>query len=89
MRIEGASAIVTGGASGLGAATARALAGEGARVVILDRQEEAGRQLPTGFLLPVQDHHPRAFTGKRSSGGSPQSRCTPGDNCRGTFNPHF
>ncbi|NDJ89715.1 SDR family NAD(P)-dependent oxidoreductase [Mycolicibacter kumamotonensis] len=45
MRIEGASAIVTGGASGLGAATARVLAGEGARVVILDRQEEAGRQL--------------------------------------------
>src|SRR5271156_5136327 len=45
MNIEGASAIVTGGASGLGAATARALAERGARVVILDRQEDAGRKV--------------------------------------------
>jgi NAD(P)-dependent dehydrogenase (short-subunit alcohol dehydrogenase family) len=45
MNIEGASAIVTGGASGLGAATARSLAERGARVVILDRQEEAGRKV--------------------------------------------
>jgi len=45
MNIEGASAIVTGGASGLGAATARSLAKRGARVVILDRQDEAGRKV--------------------------------------------
>ncbi len=45
MNIEGASAIVTGGASGLGAATARVLAELGARVVILDRQEDAGRKV--------------------------------------------
>ncbi len=43
MDVAGASAIVTGGASGLGAATARALAQRGARVVILDLQEDAGR----------------------------------------------
>jgi NAD(P)-dependent dehydrogenase (short-subunit alcohol dehydrogenase family) len=43
MDIAGASAIVTGGASGLGAATARALSERGARVVILDLQEDAGR----------------------------------------------
>jgi NAD(P)-dependent dehydrogenase (short-subunit alcohol dehydrogenase family) len=36
MQIEGLGAIVTGGGSGLGAATARHLAGKGARVVILD-----------------------------------------------------
>lgn len=41
MRIEGAGAIVTGGASGLGAATARELARRGARVTIFDR--DAGR----------------------------------------------
>jgi NAD(P)-dependent dehydrogenase (short-subunit alcohol dehydrogenase family) len=44
MDLNGISAIVTGGASGLGAATARALAGRGARVVLadLDRQQDKG-----------------------------------------------
>ncbi len=36
MEIEGAVALVTGGASGLGAATARVLAGRGAKVALLD-----------------------------------------------------
>jgi len=36
MKIENVSAIVTGGASGLGAATAKALAAAGAKVAILD-----------------------------------------------------
>ncbi len=39
------SAIVTGGASGLGAATARRLAKAGARVVVLDLNEETGTAL--------------------------------------------
>ena len=37
------SAVVTGGASGLGEASARALAGLGARVAVFDMNEEAGR----------------------------------------------
>lgn len=37
MRIDGTAALVTGGASGLGAATARMLAAAGAAVTILDR----------------------------------------------------
>jgi NAD(P)-dependent dehydrogenase (short-subunit alcohol dehydrogenase family) len=45
MDIAGASAIVTGGASGIGAASARALARLGARCVIVDRDEEAGKQV--------------------------------------------
>lgn len=45
MRIEGEAAVVTGGASGLGAATARALAGRGARVAILDLDAERGTAL--------------------------------------------
>jgi NAD(P)-dependent dehydrogenase (short-subunit alcohol dehydrogenase family) len=42
MRIEGAGAIVVGGASGLGEATARALVARGARVVVADLNEERG-----------------------------------------------
>ena len=41
MQIEGQAALVTGGASGLGAATARALAASGARVAVLDVNEAA------------------------------------------------
>ena len=36
MQIDGRAALVTGGGSGLGAATARMLAERGARVVLLD-----------------------------------------------------
>jgi NAD(P)-dependent dehydrogenase (short-subunit alcohol dehydrogenase family) len=42
MEIAGAAGIVTGGASGLGAATARRLAAGGTRVVIADLQDDLG-----------------------------------------------
>ena len=42
MNINGASVVVTGGASGLGAATARRLTDDGAKVVILDLPTSAG-----------------------------------------------
>ena len=42
MEINNQSAVVTGGASGLGEATARALAERGARVAIFDRDRERG-----------------------------------------------
>ena len=42
MRIEGAGALVVGGASGLGEATARALHERGAHVVIADLDDERG-----------------------------------------------
>ena len=45
MRIEGASALVAGGASGLGAATVRALHERGASVVIADMNSEKGEAL--------------------------------------------
>jgi NAD(P)-dependent dehydrogenase (short-subunit alcohol dehydrogenase family) len=45
MDISGCAAIVTGGASGLGAATVARLAADGARVAILDVDEPRGRAL--------------------------------------------
>ncbi|MDT5109277.1 MAG: hypothetical protein QOE20_1167 [Mycobacterium sp.] len=45
MEIDGASAIVTGGASGIGAASARQLAAKGARVVLADLQADRGAEL--------------------------------------------
>jgi len=45
MDISGASAIVTGGASGIGAASARLLAKRGAKVVVADLQEDKGQEL--------------------------------------------
>jgi len=47
MDITGASAIVTGGASGIGAASARLLAQRGAKVVVADLQEDRGQELAT------------------------------------------
>lgn len=44
-RVEGKVAIVTGGASGIGAATVRRLAEEGAAVVIADIQDDKGEAL--------------------------------------------
>ncbi len=56
MDITGASAIVTGGASGIGAAVARQLAAKGAKVVVADLNAERGAQLADeigGVFAPV------------------------------------
>src|SRR5258708_39702812 len=45
MELNGISAIVTGGASGIGEACARQLAGRGAKVVIADLQDDKGNAL--------------------------------------------
>ena len=45
MKLEGAAAIISGGASGLGEATARELVDRGARVAILDRDGDRAGQL--------------------------------------------
>jgi NAD(P)-dependent dehydrogenase (short-subunit alcohol dehydrogenase family) len=45
MNLKGSVALVTGGASGLGAATVRRLVGAGAKAVIVDRDEARGTAL--------------------------------------------
>ncbi|NDU77552.1 SDR family oxidoreductase [Actinomadura sp. DSM 109109] len=45
MDLNGVSAVVSGGASGLGEATVRTLAAEGAKVVIADLNEDRGKAL--------------------------------------------
>jgi NAD(P)-dependent dehydrogenase (short-subunit alcohol dehydrogenase family) len=45
MKLDGAVALVTGGASGLGAATVRRLVAGGAKAVIVDRDEAKGQAL--------------------------------------------
>ena len=49
MNVEGAVAVVTGGASGLGRATAERLVAGGARVVLLDRPTSAGAEVAAGI----------------------------------------
>ena len=47
MQIQGTAAIVTGGASGLGAATAKALAAKGARVFAVDLEASIAKAEPS------------------------------------------
>jgi len=54
MELKGNSFVVTGGASGLGAAVVRMLAGAGARVVIADLRETEGRALATELGADVR-----------------------------------
>jgi NAD(P)-dependent dehydrogenase (short-subunit alcohol dehydrogenase family) len=55
MRIEGSSALVTGGASGLGAATAQALRERGAQVVIADLPQAEDRVDAGRFMFAPTD----------------------------------
>ncbi|HLI73004.1 MAG TPA: SDR family NAD(P)-dependent oxidoreductase, partial [Acidimicrobiales bacterium] len=52
--LAGAAALVTGGSSGIGAATVDLLRGEGARVAVLDLREP-GRPGPTWVRCDVAD----------------------------------
>jgi len=45
MKIDGIAAVVTGAASGLGEATARALAAKGAKVAVFDRDADKGEKV--------------------------------------------
>ena len=57
MKLNGTAAIISGGASGLGAAVARRLAAAGAKVVVADLNEEQGKAVAaeTGGLFVQAD----------------------------------
>jgi 2-hydroxycyclohexanecarboxyl-CoA dehydrogenase len=62
MRLEGQVAIVTGGASGIGAATCRRLAAEGAKVAVCDVNLDGAREVcgevdGRAFEMDVTSHH--------------------------------
>jgi NAD(P)-dependent dehydrogenase (short-subunit alcohol dehydrogenase family) len=69
MRLENTSAIVTGGASGLGAATARRLAAAGALVVVADLNSGSRRADCNGDRWGVRRHR-RDGGHRRREGGS-------------------
>lgn len=54
MDLRGCSAVVTGGSSGLGAATAAHLAGLGAGVTIMDLDEQGGRRVADSLGPPAR-----------------------------------
>ena len=52
MNLHGQAAIVTGGASGLGGATAATLAAQGAKVTIFDMNAELGEATAKKYWRP-------------------------------------
>src|SRR5205809_5378817 len=78
MRLEGKIALVTGGASGIGAATCRRLAAEGARVAVCDVNMEGAREVASdvdglALEMDVRDTASvrEAVTGAESDLGPP------------------
>ena len=53
MNLDGLSAVITGGASGLGAATARELTNRGVKVTLWDLNEELGQEVAKELGMPV------------------------------------
>jgi len=69
MRLEGKTALVTGGGTGIGAATARRFAAEGARVVVLGPEQEPLEQVAAeiGAAAVVGDAASAADVGRALS----------------------
>src|SRR3954453_13783635 len=69
MRLEGRTALVTGGAGGIGAATARRLAAEGARVAVGDLDLDGARAV-AGEIDGLATELDVTDTGSRATAGA-------------------
>ena len=74
-RLDGKVALITGAGTGIGRATARAMAAEGAKVVVAEINAEAGEQTAQGARLrpafsSSSDHSLPVFTAAGSSSAS-------------------
>ena len=86
MDINGQAAIVTGAASGLGAATARALAAAGAKVAVLDVNEQAALKVAGaigGLVAPCDVASPEEVTAALRSAASAHGPARILVNCAG------
>jgi len=54
LELKGKVVVVTGGASGIGETIAKTFSAEGAHVVVLDRNADAGADIDYGWFLPVE-----------------------------------
>ena len=86
MRITDTAAIITGGASGLGEATARHFRGLGAQVTLLDRDAERGAEVAAEIGALRRDGCDRRGLGRRrhrAARKSAMGRITAAINCAG------
>ena len=79
MQLDGITALVTGGASGLGLASAQRLAAEGAHVVVVDLPSSNGAQVASDLggtfaAADVTQRRRRVRRGRRGRGGRPAAR---------------
>ena len=78
-RIQGKVAIVTGGNSGIGEATAHLFAREGAKVVLMARREKEGREVE----IAIRKEGGGRRSGQRLSREDRPEHRTPGAGLRG------
>ena len=93
MDVDGAVALVTGGASGLGRATVEKLHAEGASVVIVDLPSSAGAEVADGLgeravFSPADVSDPEQVGARDRRGGPARATLRVAVNCAGIGNAH-
>jgi NAD(P)-dependent dehydrogenase (short-subunit alcohol dehydrogenase family) len=80
-RLEGKVALVTGGASGIGRATALTFAREGAKLIVADMNEDGGRQ--TAHMITEKGGEAIFVRTARALARQPGERAGAGAGCPG------